>query len=51
MGFKEMTVAESMFGYNVINPLLEEWYEGKIKFNKFDENGKQNCQHGRCYDK
>ena len=40
MGFKEMTVAESMFGYNVINPLLEEWYEGKIKFNKFDENGK-----------
>lgn len=40
MGFKEMTVAESMFGHNVINPLLEEWYEGKIKFNKFDENGK-----------
>jgi len=39
MGFKDMTVAESMFGHNVIYPLLEEWYEGKIKFTKFDENG------------
>jgi hypothetical protein len=39
--YKEMTVAESMFGYNVMNPLFEEWYEGKIKFEKFDENGKK----------
>lgn len=39
--YEEMSVAESMFGHNVMYPLLEDWYEGKIKFDKFDENGKR----------
>ncbi len=32
--YKEMTVAEYMFGHNVTAPLIDDWYDGKAKIKK-----------------
>lgn len=32
--YKEMTVAEYMFGHDVTAPLIEDWYDGKAKIKK-----------------
>lgn len=39
--FKDMFLAEAMFGESVVGPLRDDWYSGKAEYKYGDENGKE----------